>query len=313
MGRLTIPLLQTGASLLQTGATLAANKASQKENREYNLKLAQMQNQWNVEQWQRANDYNSPSAQVQRLRDAGLNPNLIYGNGLSNIAVSSPEMTGGSPSSPMDWSSLANMNNPVNNYLDAQLKQAQIDNINADTGKKGAETSILTDQAAFTKAIQQGQLDLQNAQINLIGKQGNLTDQEIKESQQRCLQIEASVKEIYANIEKIGNDINISKAISEGQLRQMAAQCNLSYAQAKSIVDQLPHVIDQLKSQTANNDATANLRIEELGQLELMRDAVAFDARVKSMKSGRQDDLSVWQHVMLFLGQVMSTLGNVIH
>lgn len=34
---------------------------------------------FSVDMWNLQNQYNTPSAQVQRLRDAGLNPNLAYG------------------------------------------------------------------------------------------------------------------------------------------------------------------------------------------------------------------------------------------
>ena len=45
-----------------------------------NQQLAVKQNQWNVEQWNRENDYNSAAAQKQRLIDAGMNP---YYNGVT--------------------------------------------------------------------------------------------------------------------------------------------------------------------------------------------------------------------------------------
>ena len=45
------------------------------------MKLADHQFANDVKMWNMQNEYNSPSAQVQRLKDAGLNPNLMYGNG----------------------------------------------------------------------------------------------------------------------------------------------------------------------------------------------------------------------------------------
>lgn len=302
------------SSAINAGLGLYSLHQQKKENektREYNLKLAQMQNQWNVEQWQRENDYNMPANQIARLKAAGLNPDLIYGGGVENTSATSPQMTAGAAGSPMDWSSLANIN-PVNSYLDAQLKQAQIDNINADTNKKGAETSILTDEKAFKKAILQGQLDLNNAQINLIGKQGDLTSEQIKETQLKCVQIEAYVREIYANIGKITNDIEISKVLSDAQIKEIASRCNLNDSQAFSIVKQLPAVINKLNADTANSQAHANLAVEQLGQLEIGRDAVEFDARIRSFKSGKQDDLTAWQHVMMFTSQVLTALGSFL-
>lgn len=45
-----------------------------------------------LEMWNKANEYNLPSAQMVRLQEAGLNPNLVYGQGTSTLAdyVSAP-------------------------------------------------------------------------------------------------------------------------------------------------------------------------------------------------------------------------------
>lgn len=42
-------------------------------------KLMEQQNKYAVEQWERQNAYDSPTAQMRRLQAAGLNPDMIYG------------------------------------------------------------------------------------------------------------------------------------------------------------------------------------------------------------------------------------------
>lgn len=64
-----------------TDRTNKANLAISRETNAYNYLLASKQNDWNVEQWNRENAYNTPSAQRQRLLDAGLNPNLMLDGG----------------------------------------------------------------------------------------------------------------------------------------------------------------------------------------------------------------------------------------
>ena len=51
-----------------------SNQVIAHEANEYNRENLRLQNQWNIEQWNRENDYNSPKAQVQRLIEAGINP-----------------------------------------------------------------------------------------------------------------------------------------------------------------------------------------------------------------------------------------------
>lgn len=57
----------------------------------YNRKLAEQQNQYNIDMWNMQNEYNSPANQMKRYEQAGLNPNLIYGQGTPGNAASSPE------------------------------------------------------------------------------------------------------------------------------------------------------------------------------------------------------------------------------
>lgn len=65
----------------RTDRTNKANLAISRETNAYNYLLASKQNDWNIEQWNRENAYNTPSAQRQRLLDAGLNPNLMLDGG----------------------------------------------------------------------------------------------------------------------------------------------------------------------------------------------------------------------------------------
>lgn len=92
----------TGSALISAGAGLLGNLFGSKSNsntNKTNLKIAQMNNEfnermmqkqmdYNTEMWNKQNQYNSPSAQAQRLRDAGLNPALMMGQGQTGIAQS---------------------------------------------------------------------------------------------------------------------------------------------------------------------------------------------------------------------------------
>lgn len=143
-----------GSMIGQNRAIRQQIKAQQQENqknREYNLMLAQTQNRWNIEQWQRENDYNSPTAQMARFRAAGLNPNLIYGQ--SNAAASSPTLTSGAASSPTDMSAIGNKRNfgqAMQEMLNMEMQKAQIEAIKAGTEKTKEDTKNVT---ASTEAL----------------------------------------------------------------------------------------------------------------------------------------------------------------
>lgn len=143
-----------GSMIGQNRAIRQQIKAQQQENqknREYNLMLARTQNQWNLEQWQRENDYNSPTAQMARFRAAGLNPNLAYGQ-MSNGA-SSPTLTSGAASSPTDMSAIGNKRNfgqAMQEVLGLEMQKAQIEAIKAGTEKTKEDTKNVT---ASTEAL----------------------------------------------------------------------------------------------------------------------------------------------------------------
>lgn len=77
------------------------NIALQNRANSANMELVRYQNAANTDLWrrqiqeQRANEemlrqYNSPVEQMKRLQEAGLNPNLVYGNGATNTATAAP-------------------------------------------------------------------------------------------------------------------------------------------------------------------------------------------------------------------------------
>lgn len=123
----------------------AARDAAQQYNEEQRS-LAEYQNEWNLQQWNRENEYNSPLQQMKRFQEAGLNPNLIYGQ--QNLSASSPNAAGYDikPVQGKFASRMAALGNILNiKLLQSQIKktQAEEQNINANTGKSLEETRLL--------------------------------------------------------------------------------------------------------------------------------------------------------------------------
>lgn len=88
------------STLLGAGLGAVGNLAGGAIGAHNSLKMLEYQNQYNREmadlQWQRYQDawnkenaYNSPAQQVQRLKEAGLNPALMYGSGSASVGNSS--------------------------------------------------------------------------------------------------------------------------------------------------------------------------------------------------------------------------------
>lgn len=67
-----------------------ATGRSNKKTRDYNAEMYRRQRFDSLADWNMQNEYNSPKAQMSRLREAGLNPHLIYGTGSVATGQSAP-------------------------------------------------------------------------------------------------------------------------------------------------------------------------------------------------------------------------------
>ena len=95
-------ILVGAASLAGSAVNSLFNKKSVSDANKSNRQLAEYQSNWQqaeneraygrqLEMWNLENTYNSPTAQMARLKDAGLNPNLVYGSGaVGNSSGSTP-------------------------------------------------------------------------------------------------------------------------------------------------------------------------------------------------------------------------------
>lgn len=66
------------------------NAAAVDRTNQANRELAEYQNSYNYNMWKEQNAYNDPSAQMERLRAAGINPNSIAGQSTASGLASAP-------------------------------------------------------------------------------------------------------------------------------------------------------------------------------------------------------------------------------
>lgn len=108
----------------------------------------------NLEQWNRANLYDSPAQQMARLKGAGLNPMLVYGTGNpAGGSNASPQMQTISPQYEYQAQGANRLDGSfATSIQDMQLKQAQIDNVKASTRAQNQKTALDTLEQ-FMKAL----------------------------------------------------------------------------------------------------------------------------------------------------------------
>lgn len=190
--------------------------------------------------WEKMNQYNSPQAQMERLKAAGLNPNLVYGNG-SAVATtnSAPKSQDVKPS---------NLSQGVMNYANIKQTQLQNDNleaqnelIRAQVDKTKKESMNLTSTTNFRDTYQtestktqtlvnqfiaklrekdndfystdkQKQYAIQNLEITRRGIENSFLSREKK---QALLEIATRIANLQANTRKTDLDSELQKIIIE--------------------------------------------------------------------------------------------------
>ena len=75
------PLIAGAASVLGQGINAYSTGKMNKRAERFAIKSYLTQRKDTLSDWNMQNEYNSPSAAMERLRKAGLNPNLVYGDG----------------------------------------------------------------------------------------------------------------------------------------------------------------------------------------------------------------------------------------
>lgn len=158
-----IPLISAGAALGGTGISAFSTGNMNRKSRQFSQEMYQRQFNDNVAFWNMQNEYNSPQAQMLRFQDAGLNPNLIYGQGNSGPAgaVQTPDVV--RPEfNPIDASRLGgDALGIISAIYDLDIKKAQADNL------KAQNSVILQDAMLRAAQIQSTQAGTDRSRFDL--------------------------------------------------------------------------------------------------------------------------------------------------
>lgn len=135
-----------GTALASSAFAANQSKKNRKSQEEQNEKDRAFQREMYGQQredsrtdWNNQNTYNSPSQQMERLRQAGLNPHLVYGNGADTTASSVKSYSADTPNQTAPKREFNDLGTKVLQGLDLKFKQAQTDNVNTDTALKVKE------------------------------------------------------------------------------------------------------------------------------------------------------------------------------
>ncbi|WP_373233771.1 hypothetical protein [Parabacteroides sp. D26] len=167
-----------GSLLGGIGSSAMNNKAVQDTNKA-NMEIAKYQAQWQQQEnekayqrslnmWNLQNEYNSPTQQMARIRAAGLNPNLVYGNGVTgNSAGSTPQYEPAKFNAPTmqayrGWN--LGISDAISQFLAYRTAKAQVDNMEAQNSLIRQQTATeATKQANIAASTSRSEFDLNMA------------------------------------------------------------------------------------------------------------------------------------------------------
>ena len=195
--------IDAGASVYNTERTIKANK-----------EMAEYAYSKDLEMWERQNEYNTPAAQMQRFSDAGLNPNLIYGQGTSGNAVQLPKYQAPNLESKYHTDAVG----AIGAYFDNRVKKASVDNLKAQNENIHTQNENLKSQTAYTnqntlnriaelaKTISETRMsDTKRSQLEgLFELQKHSLETQIKKTDADIQHIGFANFKIAADIERIG-------------------------------------------------------------------------------------------------------------
>lgn len=121
----TASLIVGGTQAASNIGTNVANALMYKRQRVDNRQDATTAYQRSIDMWNMNNAYNDPSAQMERLKQAGLNPNMVYGGGATTEA-SAPSAPQASSATPQRFQGVDALP-ALSMYMDVKMKQAQAD------------------------------------------------------------------------------------------------------------------------------------------------------------------------------------------
>lgn len=269
-----LPAIATLAPIIGAGANLLSGilgQGSQRRQNKINQRNAEKMFQWEVnanrENWRMQNEYNSPQQQMQRLKEAGLNPNLVYGNG---AVATGGQISSASGRATQGQAPQIELGGIVSGYLDSEAKRIQIDNLKE--VQKNLQTERTLKEAQTNKTNQ----DVINNVWDL-GRRQQLAPYQLTA-------LKTSIDQQLANIQNTNTRTDLTSA----QIGQTKAQTNMIIDQNARQAQMQPYNIKKIVQETAlqlQNTLQKEYQNKNLNQFQLLQIKRQIEMIDKNMKN----------------------------
>lgn len=268
-----IPLIGAGASILGNVLTGASNAKQNRAQRDYNTSMYERQRRDSLSDWAMQNEYNSPQNQMNRLKGAGLNPNLIYGTGSASTGASTPIRSTNAESYKPEATryDFGGVSNSLMSYYDTQVKQAQIDNLKVANTVATQDALLKAAQTASTVA------STANTTASTATSQFNLKQAEALQS--------TTIERAQADLAKVRVDTDYT--LNQDERARMQNVASLSEAAERILSARLGRV---------KTDSERRMIEQQIKSVQLDQKIKDLDIELKRL--GIQPSDALWQRAL---------------
>ena len=227
------------------------------EQRKASERLLRQQRDWQLEDWKRETEYNSPSAVMARMASAGLNPDLLQGGNTSNAAVPNqgnvPSLAeaSGIDVSGINAAAATRLQFRLHKELmesEIHLKEAQARDLDASAKQRGDTTELSKQQLAIQDALAKSHITVDAATVKNLGKQFEVLQSEID--------VNDSVKQLNT-AKALWESMSASERLNliRAQANQANNAADLSFAEAQRIEKLVDAELAKLQAEGTAIDA----------------------------------------------------------
>lgn len=214
-----------GSNLLTTGLNLWQNERQNRKSREFSREMYGRQHDDNIKFWNMQNAYNDPSAQMARLKAAGLNPAMIYGGQGSGAAGQAQAIhTPSAMAAKHKATDFKYLGRTIIDAMQAELMRkqgAQMDSATLLNIKRGNYIDAQAGETDFDVGLKK---DLREISVQkekeLVRQMQAKTEYTLDENERRAAMTSQSISESIERIAKM----RIDKGVSADRRREIEAR-----------------------------------------------------------------------------------------
>lgn len=205
-----------GAGISAIGSFITNRQNIKNQNRmfekqaEFSRQEAQVERDWQERMYNTNNAYNSPAAQMQRYKEAGLNPDLVYSDGSLSSPASAPSAAG-IASTPSVGA--AHLDNPFGDagqiISQKRLVDSQARANDAKANRDNKESDIASARLVMDKAKSESEIRLNDSSVYLNHRIGELRHAELEQVAASVNNLNASTGRLLQETENLRKEIEV--------------------------------------------------------------------------------------------------------